>query len=286
MRQMKPPPGGPRKRRLPPGVRNAQRSNARRNWPLRRQLLKRRLPSRCRPARRGRAKRQRTPGAIEGIWYADVSYSWGIRETEQFDFTVDGEHLRGTASFGGAPRRIVSGKLSKGRLYFVTNIESTDGAATYQYRAQISDAQIKFTLDNEGTPPTKFVAARSIEEAHRAAPRLSTGGKDPHLSGFETGPYEIAYIRTKVDQVYADVKECYVSAEFDPVDHVYTYYFVKIARDGTVTETGAPGTDQRSVELDRCMDRVFRRVNWGPPPSGSDTQIKLGFKALPDWRVQ
>ena len=215
-------------------------------------------------------------------WYAEVPYSWGISEIERFDFTVDGERLVGTASFGNAPRQIVDGRLSENRLYFLTHLDGR----IFQYRGEIGESQIRFTLDNQGEPPTQFVAARTVEEARRLRPRLPTGGTEPELSSIVGGPYELDHIKTKVRQLHTDIRQCYVATEFDPVDHAYAYYFLKIARDGTVTETGAPGTDQRSVELDRCMYRTFRNVNWGSPPGGRDAEIKLGFKALPAWRSQ
>ena len=220
--------------------------------------------------------------AIEGIWYAEVSYSWGIRELERFEFTVDGERLLGTVSFGKSPRQIVDGRLSEDRLFFVTKLDDR----TFQYKGEIGESQVQFTLNNKGEPPTQFVAARTVEEARRLRPRQPSGGTEPELSSIDGGPYELDYIKTKVSQLHTDIRQCYVDTEFDPVDHAYAYYFVKIARDGTVTETGSPGTDQRSVKLDRCMDRAFRNVNWGPPPGGQDAEITLGFKALPAWRSQ
>ncbi len=106
--------------------------------------------------------------AIKGIWYADIQYSWGISKMERFDFTIDGEQLVGTASFGKAPRQIVDGRLSQDRLYFLTNLDDR----IFQYRGEIGDSQIQFTLDNKGELPTKFVAARTEEKARRlrAAP--------------------------------------------------------------------------------------------------------------------
>jgi hypothetical protein len=69
-----------------------------------------------------------------------------------------------------------------------------------------------------------------------------------------------------------------------PRRHAYVYYFVKIGSDGKATEVGAPGTDERSAKLDQCMGLVFRSVTWEPTPDGKSTEIRLGFKALPEWR--
>lgn len=220
--------------------------------------------------------------AIEGIWYAEVPYSWGVTAMEQFDFTVDGNHLAGTASFNRLPRQIVAGALSGNRLHFTTE----PGDTSFQYRAEIGESQLQFTLDNQSELPTRFVAARTVEAARKLLPRLPTGGTEPILSSIVAGAYELEYIKLKVRELHTDIRKCFVATEFDPVDHVYVNYFLKIAQDGTVMETGAPGTDQRSSELDRCMDRAFRNTNWGSPPGNGDTEIKLAFEALPAWRSQ
>lgn len=220
--------------------------------------------------------------AIEGLWYADILYSWGISEIERFDFTVDGQQLIGTASFGEEPRQIIDGRLSNDRLSFRTNT----GDRIFQYRGEIVESQIQFALDNKDKQPTKFIAARTVEEARRLRPRRPSGGTEPRLANVVAGPYEPDHIRTKVSQLHLDIRQCYIATEFDPVDHVYVTYFLKIGRDGTVSETGAPGTDQRSVELDRCMDSVFRKASWGATPDGMDAEIRLGFKAPPAWRSQ
>ncbi len=220
--------------------------------------------------------------AIEGIWYADIQYSWGISQIEEFDFIVDGEQLIGTASFDKGPRQIIDGRLSKNQLYFRTNLDDR----IFQYRGETVESQIQFTLDNKFEPPTKFVAARTVEEARRLRPRRPSGGTEPRLTSIHTGPYKLDHIKTKVNQLHIDIRQCYIATEFDPVDHDNVLYFLKIGRNGTVSETGAPGTDQRSVELDGCMDRAFRNVNWGATPNGMDAEIRLGFKALPAWRIQ
>lgn len=157
---------------------------------------------------------------------------------------------------------------------------------TYPYRGEVGASRIQFTLDNKGVRPTQFVAARAVEEARRLRPRRPAGGTEPKLSSIFSESYKRDHIRTKVGQLHTDIRQCYLATEFDPVEHAYENYLIKIARDGTVTETGAPGTDQRSLELERWMDRAFRKVNWGPPPGGRDAEIKLGFKALPAWRSQ
>jgi TIR domain len=227
---------------------------------------------------------------LEGTWYAEVAYSWGFRASERFEFIADGERLLGTASFGRAAQRILEGKLAGDRLFFITKLRARVGSnereIVYEYTGQVQGARIQFTLDAAGELMTRFVAARTPQEATTAAPRLATGGTNPQLSNLISGPYKADYIKAKVGEHQEAIRSCYVPTEFDPVDHVYVDYFVRVGADGKVTEVGAPGSDRRSVELDRCMDRIFRTVNWGPPPNGSSTEIRLGFKALPRWRSQ
>jgi TIR domain len=228
---------------------------------------------------------------IEGTWYAEVPYSWGIRESEQFEFTVAGDRLLGTASFGGNryPRRILDGKVTGDSVNFIIRLaagDEKDTPTTYQYRGHLVGTRLEFILDNEGNPPTRFVAARTIEEAMAAVPKQASGGTDPHLASIDAGPYPIDQIKLRVLDHLDAIKQCYVATEFDSVDHAYVYYLVKIDPAGSAVEVRPPGTDERSVELDRCMDRVLRAVDWGRPPKTGGAEIKLGFTALPAWRSQ
>jgi hypothetical protein len=226
---------------------------------------------------------------IGGTWYAEVPYSWGLRESEQFEFTVAGDRLVGTASFGGSnyPHRILEGKISGDDVVFVTKLRNTDGSTiTYQYRGRLLASRLEFILDNEDNPPTKFVAVRTRKEATAVVPKLASGGTDPRLVGIDAGPYSIDQIKLRVLEQEDAIKNCYIATEFDPVDHAYVYYLVKIDAAGSAVEVRPPGTDERSVKLDKCMDRVLRTVEWGRPPKQGGAEIKLGFKALPDWRSQ
>jgi hypothetical protein len=230
------------------------------------------------------------PPSVEGTWYADVAYSWGVTASEQFEFRVDGERLLGTASFGGArfPRRIHEGKIAGDRLFFVIKLQVRHGQnereVIYEYAGQVKGPTIEFTLDNEGEPKTRLVAARTPDEARRRVPRLATGGTDPRLSFLATGAYGTDTIKAAVGKRQEAIRSCYLATEFDPVEHSSVHYLVKIGPDGRVTEVGPPGTDPRSAELDRCMARVLRSVDWGPPPDGRGTEIHLAFTALPAWR--
>jgi hypothetical protein len=201
---------------------------------------------------------------------------------ERFDFSVAGQQVSGTASFGRAAKQIVDGRLSEDRISFRTNLDDRD----FHYRGEIGEAQISFILDNQNEPPTKFVIARSPEEARRLRPRQPTGGTDPKLVSIDRGPYELEQVRSKVSQLQLDIRQCYLAAEFDPIDHAYVDYLLKIAPDGTLKEVEFLGTAPRSTELDRCMGQVFQRMNWGAYASGERAEIRLGFKALPAWRSQ
>ncbi len=230
--------------------------------------------------------------SIEGTWFAEVAYSWGLRESEQFEFTVNEERVQGTASFGGPrfPRHILEGKLTGDRLFFIVKLQTLRGReeseVVYQYRGEVRGARIHFTLDNEGNPSTRFVAARTPDEAKSAAPRLPTGGTKPNLSSLIAGSYGVDLIRTKIGEQQNAIRSCYVATEFDSVDHVFVGYVVAIGANGRVIEVRPQGSDQRSVDLDRCMERVLRSVNWGAPPNGRNSEIRLMFRALPSWRSQ
>jgi hypothetical protein len=107
------------------------------------------------------------------------------------------------------------------------------------------------------------------------------------LNSLVSGPYEPDHVTGMINQLAPDIRECFIATEFDPVEHTYTNFFVKIAPDGSVKETGAPGTDERSVKLDQCMDQALRKASWGHPPGDLDlTEIRIGFAALPAWRSQ
>jgi len=110
--------------------------------------------------------------SIDGIWYSYVPYSWGVSEMEQFDFSVNGGQVLGTATFGKSPQQIIDGNLAGKNLYFTTKL----GDKTFQYRGELSDSQIAFTLDNDGELPTKFIAARTEKIAFQLKPKLAAGG--------------------------------------------------------------------------------------------------------------
>jgi hypothetical protein len=101
---------------------------------------------------------------IAGTWQADVTYSWGARATERFDFAVDGETVSGTASFLGAPRGILDGRLPQGRLTFRTRIDGGAGSPGFwnAYRGRLDGDVVRMLLqDDRGTPPLEITAERT-----------------------------------------------------------------------------------------------------------------------------
>jgi TIR domain-containing protein len=237
-------------------------------------------------ARREQQTIQKQIQAVDGVWYADIQYSWGVTAVEKLEFEVVDRQLLGTVSFGGESylHQILDGKFAKNRLSFRIKLNSQGSDRYFQYQGKVSGSQINFILHNMGIKPTNFIAARTLEQARKFGPRRATGGIEPRPTHFQAGAYKLNHVKTKVRELKREIKACYVASEFDPVDHVQAYYYLKITPDGTVTESGAPGTDQRSISLDRCMDSVFRSINWGKTPTGQETEIRIGFKALPSWR--
>jgi hypothetical protein len=101
---------------------------------------------------------------IDGTWQADVTYSWGTHATERFDFAVDGETVNGTASFLGAPRGILDGRLKDGWLTFRTRIEGGPNSPGFwnAYRGRRDGDVIRLLLrDDRGSPPLVLTAERA-----------------------------------------------------------------------------------------------------------------------------
>lgn len=124
-------------------------------------------------APRAASAAQASANDIAGIWQADVTYPWpNARYTERFEFSVDGDTLRGTASFVGAARGIVDGRIEATpdgtSLSFTTRTREVDGggerALVHRYRAQRRGEALRFVMQTEGGTsdgvPIEFVARR------------------------------------------------------------------------------------------------------------------------------
>jgi hypothetical protein len=106
-----------------------------------------------------------------GNWTATVKYDWGDTHPEMFHFEVDGDEVSGTASFLGADRGILDGKMAGNRISFMTksltSISSDD--KTYEdkhyYKGTIENDGIRFTMMTDSSveshAPIQFVASRA-----------------------------------------------------------------------------------------------------------------------------
>lgn len=89
---------------------------------------------------------------VSGKWNAPVKYDWGDSYTEIFEFEVDGKEVSGTASFLGAARGILDGRMEGNRISFMTKSFSSlnSDEKTYEdkhyYKGIVGDDTIRFTM--------------------------------------------------------------------------------------------------------------------------------------------
>ncbi len=104
-----------------------------------------------------------------GRWLAEVSYDWGDRHQETFDLHMDGDTLRGHASYLGTPRLIEEGEHSGSRIRFVTRSESMAGSEVrtliHRYHGQLEGERLYFRLEStgffSGSTAVEFIAIRA-----------------------------------------------------------------------------------------------------------------------------
>lgn len=111
--------------------------------------------------------------AVSGRWQANVRYDWGDEHPERFDLRIEGDEVRGTASYLRLPRIIEQGELRDGaQLRFITHTDSMSGSETrtltHAYRGTLRGDALHFTLETtgsrSGSEPVEFVAHRSDSE--------------------------------------------------------------------------------------------------------------------------
>jgi hypothetical protein len=113
--------------------------------------------------------RWQEPGGakLEGVWEAQVNYSWGESFKENFALKTNGDRLIGTASFLGANRGIVEGKIEGAKISFVVPFQSMSGSDITEHKVQymgtVAGSEIHFVIhDDRGYPPIEFVARKTI----------------------------------------------------------------------------------------------------------------------------
>lgn len=101
--------------------------------------------------------RSRAPsrgGGPGGHWSAEVTYDWGDTHRERFDLQIEGNALRGSASYLGTPRLIEEGEFSRGEIRFMTRSETMAGGElreiTHRYFGRIENEQLRLRLESVG----------------------------------------------------------------------------------------------------------------------------------------
>lgn len=113
----------------------------------------------------GLLDREPQPANINGVWVANVTYSWGVTHTERFSLQADGTRVVGTATFLGVPRAAVDGTRQGDALSFAVRGEELLGSDRRQfdlmYRGTVVGGGLHFVLeDSRGNPPIQFAAMR------------------------------------------------------------------------------------------------------------------------------
>jgi len=113
------------------------------------------------------------PADVTGRWSARVTYDWGDKHDEVFDFKMLGGQLHGTASYLTGRLTIEHATLDGDWLRFTTRSQEMLGdspwkESSHRYIGKVSPGQIAFTLETTGGysvhPPVEFVA-RPVREA-------------------------------------------------------------------------------------------------------------------------
>ena len=105
--------------------------------------------------------------AVDGAWRAQVTYSWGVTQTERFAFQTHGDHLTGTVTYLGVPRGIESGAVTGNEITFVIRAEELVGSQLrpYQlsYTGTVVGGGLHFAVaDSRGNPSFQFAAGRDL----------------------------------------------------------------------------------------------------------------------------
>ena len=115
----------------------------------------------------GLLEREPPPASINGVWVANVTYSWGATHKERFALQSDGSRAVGTATFLGTPRAVVSGALDSHTVSFAIRAEELLGSDRREfeltYRGTVVGGGLHFLLeDSRGNPPVQFAAMREL----------------------------------------------------------------------------------------------------------------------------
>jgi hypothetical protein len=122
------------------------------------------------PSLHDNSARRALAAAVVGRWQATVTYDWGDRHDEVFEFADEAGAVHGTATFEGGRLAIEQATLDGGWLSFATrSLESLNGGESkevvHRYRGHLERDGMRFTLEITGGysvhTPVTFVARRA-----------------------------------------------------------------------------------------------------------------------------
>lgn len=90
---------------------------------------------------------------LVGSWRAEVSYSWGARHVERFEFKRHAGQLTGTASFLSVPRAIDKLEVDGPHLHFETHTQQSMGNETRELTH-------RYSAEFHGQPPDERLLLR------------------------------------------------------------------------------------------------------------------------------
>lgn len=90
---------------------------------------------------------------LVGAWSSEVTYGWGARYTERFEFRRHAGELTGTASYLGYPRGIEKLQFDGRNLHFDTHTQESLGERSYELTH-------RYSAELHGTPPDEVLALR------------------------------------------------------------------------------------------------------------------------------
>jgi hypothetical protein len=109
---------------------------------------------------------------IAGTWQTqgEVRYAWGDKYTETFKLKLDGNEVRGTASFLGHDRAVLEGEMVGDKIVFITRTRQSLSSSNeervieHKYRGTVSENEMKIEMHSTGgfsdTLPVEFVVKR------------------------------------------------------------------------------------------------------------------------------
>ena len=110
---------------------------------------------------------------IAGTWqtHGEVRYDWGDKYTEFFKLKLDGNEVRGTATFLGYDRAVLEGEMVGDKISFITRTRETSNneerTVQHKYRGTVTEDEMKLEMHTTGGfsdhLPIEFVVRRTTK---------------------------------------------------------------------------------------------------------------------------